>query len=115
MNLFPYESHSNQIGVRLSYLVADPEKAHPDSVKVTSYDAIAKRAKRYPGFRLKEGKGPGNEALIAWNALPYEWKAICRAKLGNPEVDYNPLQKHFRISPEAKLFYDRYQFQNLIS
>lgn len=112
MNILPYESHNNQIGVRISFLITDQDKSHPNSLKVCSYDSFKKRAARYPGLRLKEGRGPGNEVLISWSAMPYEWKELCREKLGNPEADYNPLQKYFRISPEAKAFYDRYQFEN---
>ncbi|PSL06571.1 hypothetical protein [Cecembia rubra] len=112
MQILPYEKYNGQLGVRISFLVSDEEKAHPGSVKVASYEAIAKRAKRYPGFRLKEGKGPGNEALISWKAMPYEWQSACRDMLGNPETEYNALEKHFILSAEAKTFYDRFQFDN---
>lgn len=112
MKTSPYEKHENQLGVRLSYLISDKDRKHPNSVSVASYEAIAKRARRSPGFRLKEGRGPGNEALISWNCLPENWQSVCRERLGNPEKDYNPLLKFFSISPDAKAFYDNFQFDN---
>lgn len=112
MQILPYETHTNQIGVRISFLVSDEDKSHPNSLKVCSYEALKKRAKRYPGLRLREGKGPGNEALISWKCMPYEWKEACREKLGNPESDYNPLEKYFKVSADAKTYYDRFQFEN---
>lgn len=112
MQILPYEIHENQIGVRLSYLISDADKRSPYSLGVMSYDAYKQRASRTPGFRLKEGRGKGNEALVSWKCLPPDWQSICREKLGNPEADYNPLQKYFQISPDAKAFYDTYQFEN---
>jgi hypothetical protein len=112
MQVSPYEVHENQMGVRLSYLISDPDRRHPYSLGLMSYDAYKQRASRTPGFRLKEGRGKGNEVLVAWKALPVEWQSVCREKLGNPEADYNPLLRFFEISPEAKVFFDTYQFDN---
>lgn len=112
MQILPYEIHENQIGVRLSYLIADSDKRHPHSIAAITYDAYKQRAKRTPGFRLKEGRGKGNEALVSWKCMPHEWQSVCREKLGNPEADYNPLQKYFQISPEAKTYFDTFQFEN---
>ncbi len=112
MQLLPYEIHENQIGVRLSYLISDTDKRHPYSVGLMSYDAYKQRASRTPGFRLKPGRGKGNEALISWKCLPHEFQSICREKLGNPEADYNPLLRFFEINPEAKVYFDTYQFEN---
>lgn len=105
----PYDSYNNQIGVRLSFLVADPEKAAEKSASLASYESIKKMGQRNQGFRLKEGKGAGNESLINWAALPHEWKTALIEKFGEPNKSYNPLQKHFSINPEAKKFYDYYQ------
>lgn len=105
----PYDSYNNQIGVRLSFVVSDPDKASENSAAFCSYDTLAKRAKRNPGFRLKEGKGAGNEALINWAALPNEWKDVLVEKFGEPQKAYNPLRKHFTVSAEAKRFFDYYQ------
>lgn len=112
MQTSPYETFRNQIGVRLSYIVADEGKRQDQSVDLISYQALAKRAKRTPGLRLKEGKGAGNEALLSWEALPYEWKKELEERFGRPEETYNALQKHFRQSAKAKVFYDAFQFDN---
>ena len=108
----PYETFQNQIGVRLSYLVADEDKKQDESVALITYQALAKRAKRTPGLRLKEGKGAGNEALLSWEALPHEWKKELEQRFGRPEETYNALQKHFKSSAKAKIFYDEFQFEN---
>ncbi|MCH7400093.1 hypothetical protein MM236_19010 [Belliella sp. DSM 107340] len=112
MRAIAYDMYQSQIGVRISYLISDADKKHPNSLELTSYDAYKQRSCRVPGFRLKSGKGPGNEALVSWEAMPHEWKEMCKSKFGDPSVDYNPLEKHFQISPEAKAYYDNFQFDN---
>ncbi|MDO9554564.1 hypothetical protein [Rhodonellum sp.] len=96
----------------MSYLLSDVEKRNHNSLDLISYEALKSRLKRHEALKLKSGKGPGNETLLCWASMPLEWKAVCREKLGNPESDYNPLQKYFQISAEAKVFYDNFQFEN---
>lgn len=105
----PYDTFNNQIGVLLSYLISDPDKASEKSAAFCTYDTLAKRAQRNPGFRLKEGKGAGNEALTNWAALPNELKDVLVKKFGEPQKAYNPLRKHFSASADAKKFFDYYQ------
>ncbi|WP_339876969.1 hypothetical protein, partial [uncultured Algoriphagus sp.] len=76
MQISPYEIYNNQIGVRLSYLLSDSDKRHPYSMGLMSYHAFKHRANRTPGFRLKEGRGKGNEALVSWKCMPHEWQSI---------------------------------------
>lgn len=112
MQTSPYETFQNQIGVRLSYVVADDNIRQDESVALISYDALAKRSRRTPGLKLRTARGAGNEALLSWEALPHEWKKELEARFGRPEETYNALQKHFRSSAKAKVFYDEFQFDN---
>lgn len=64
MQTSPYEYYNNSYGVRLGFLVSDTDKRHHASVDLFSYGSYLKRAQRITGFRIKEGKGLGNEALV---------------------------------------------------
>lgn len=109
MSLSPYEMHNNQVGVRLSFILTDEDRKNDRSVELTSYGAYKKRAKRTPGFRLKQGRGAGNEALVCWDMLPYEWQEAIKNEFGEFDKEYNPLEKFWEVSAEAKRFYDEYQ------
>lgn len=106
-NHSPYEIHNGQIGVRLSYVVADGDKKREESLALISYDAYKWRSVRNPGFRLKQGRGAGNEALIKWVELPHDWREKCRKAFGDPELDAVPtlLEKNYQRDPKAADFY----------
>lgn len=72
-----------------------------------SYTAYKLRSFRNPHFRLKEGKGPGNEALINWVTLPHDWREKCKQAFGDPELAAIPtlLEKHYHRDPKAADFY----------
>ena len=112
MRAIPYDIFQNKVGVKLSFILSDEERKHPNSLELISYDAYKKKSIRNRGFRLKKGCGPGNEALINWESMPHEWQELCREKLGDPQTDHNPLEKFFKISAAAKAYYDAYQFDN---
>ncbi|MGV3705420.1 MAG: hypothetical protein ACO1NU_08580 [Arcticibacter sp.] len=98
-----YDIYKNEIGVRMSFLISDFDKRQKDSLAIIGYDAIAKRAKRNPGLRLREGKGLGNEALLSWVNLPYDWKKQCIERFGDPDLvtKTNELEKLYQIDPKA--------------
>lgn len=110
-NQSPYEIYNGQIGVRVSYLVADskrsPVQPHENSVSVSSYWAIAKKADRTSSLRLREGRGAANEALIKWVEMPHDWREKCKAAFGDPEREAVPtlLEKHYQKDPKAADFY----------
>ncbi|MGE0931703.1 hypothetical protein [Peijinzhouia sedimentorum] len=108
----PYEFHNGQLGVKRSFLISDTDKKHERSLEVKTYAALQKEAQRKKGLRIKEGKGPGNETLISWQCMPTEWREMCKQHFGNPESEYNALEKHFEINGEAKAYYDKFQFEN---
>lgn len=103
----PYEIHNGQIGVRLSYVVADTDKRRDGSLGLITYDAYKWRSVRNPHFRLKQGKGAGNEALIKWVELPHDWREACKEAFGDPESDAVPtlLEKQYHKDPKAADFY----------
>jgi hypothetical protein len=108
MQIIPYEQYENKKGVRLSFLVSDDEKKHPNSLCLLSYDAYKKRSKRSKGFRLKEECGQGNKALIARDCMPLEWQEECRKQQSGIQQRYNPPEKFFRIDPRANAYYDAF-------
>ncbi|WP_443937061.1 hypothetical protein [Pedobacter sp. MW01-1-1] len=80
----PYEFYNNNYGVKLSFLVSDVDKRHPESVCLFSYGAYEKRALRIDGFKLRSGGGAGNDVLVNFAKLkPVEQKSLVD-KFGDP-------------------------------
>lgn len=109
----PYQTYNRQIGVRLSYIVMEGHKrykAHEKSIKITSYDAYEKRARRTEGFRLKQGKGQGNEVLLSWEHLPNEWQHRLKETFGDPkqQIEKSYLEKFHSLDAKAENFYSTY-------
>jgi hypothetical protein len=101
----PYETYNNQIGVRLSFVVAEGHrrfKVHKHSLQAISYDAYEKRAKRNENFRLREGKGTGNEALLRWESLPHDWQHRLLEKFGDPKKLLEKCLLEDYYGPDAK-------------
>ncbi|HCS21068.1 MAG TPA: hypothetical protein DIW47_11005 [Bacteroidetes bacterium] len=106
----PYETYNDRIGVRLSFIVSDEDRRADESLQLIGYKAYLTRALRNKSFRLKEGKGLGNEALIYWEAMPRDWQAAFIEQFGNPKQTQNPLTEFFEIDAEAKRFFDTFRF-----
>lgn len=109
--LTPYETYNNQIGVRLSFLVKEDTLRHPQSLQLIGYNAYQKQAQRKEGFRLREGKGLNNEALVSWDKVP-QWHDALVSNFGNPKVEHNPMEEHFGIDGKATAFYQSYQLKD---
>ncbi len=107
-----YEIHNDQYGVRISYILSDADRKHNDSICVISYDAYKWRACRKKDFRLREGKGAGNEALVYFEALPHEWKQLMLKKFGDPRKAAHPMEKFYTPDGEARRFYTHYRFND---
>ncbi len=82
-----YYIYNNQIGVKLSYIVSDKDMRQENSLAVISYYAYEKRSRRNNGFKLRPGKGLGNEALLSWENLPYDWQKQLIEKFGDPKME----------------------------
>src|SRR5690606_10591369 len=84
-----------------------PVQPHENSVSVSSYWAIAKKADRTSSLRLREGRGAANEALIKWVEMPHDWREKCKKAFGDPELNAVPtlLEKHYHRDPKAAAFY----------
>jgi len=80
----PYEIYNNNYGVRLSFIVSDQHRRHQESVRLLAYDAYKKRASRKKDFRLREGRGLGNEALINFEKLTIIEQQTLVDKWGEP-------------------------------
>lgn len=87
----PYIIHNGQIGVKVSFLISDTVVRrdseivpHERSLAVCTYDALAKRAGRTKGLRLRDGKGAGNEALFSFGNMPDDWQHQCIEEFGDP-------------------------------
>ncbi len=101
----PYVTYNNEIGVRLSYLVTDEDKKRSESLCIFSYDAYKQRAHRNASFRLRAGQGYGNEVLIRWNNLSDIHDKLI-SKFGNPITERNPMEDHFHIDGQARLYFE---------
>lgn len=98
----PYELFNNQYGVRLSYIISDEDKRMNESVGLISYSAYKLRCHRNQGFRLKEGRGMGNEALVNFSKLPTDWQQSLIQKFGDPIKTTKIHQFKDFIIPDAK-------------
>jgi hypothetical protein len=101
----PYETYNGQIGVRLSFLVSDSDLKHDRSIGVIGYEAYKWRAKKHDGFKLRTAHGKGNEVLINWKYISLRedrWKDVLIKEFGSPEVDRNPLERHFTMDEAAR-------------
>lgn len=105
-----YETYNNQIGVKLPFLVSDPDKKAENSINAISYSAYEKRAQRYPELRLRAGGGRDNSVLLAWSHLPEGWKNQLISLFGAPSQRVNPLQNFFQFSADARRFFDGFKF-----
>lgn len=101
----PYVTYNNEIGVRLSYLVSDEDIKRTESVCLFSYYAYEGRVKKNPAFRLREGKGNGNEVLVRWANLS-DAHDLLIAKFGNPHTAHNPMEEHFTIDGKARMYFE---------
>ncbi len=110
----PYEIYNNSIGVRISFIVADSGIKNERSLCITSYAAYLKQCDRKDGFRLRPGKGAGNEALVAWNMMPFEWQFKFESTFGDPNKAAKPnlLEKFYSRDPNAADVYANYPLLN---
>lgn len=107
-----YEIFNQQVGLKISYIISDDNRRQPNSLNLISYAAYQKRCDRNPGLRLREGKGAGNEALLSFNNLPYDWQRACIERFGDPEriaSDYNELEKYYTKDFKATDFFALYK------
>lgn len=119
-----YVIHDGQIGVKVSYLISDEIQegkpvpvviAHDLSIRVSSYDALKKRAARTKGLRLREGKGAGNEALFSFENMPNDWQSRCVSAFGDPHKiikDVRPLERIYDWDAKASDFFATYKLSN---
>lgn len=105
----PYETYNNEIGVKISYLLCDAERMHPESLSVINYKSLEKKYQRNPMLRLKKGLGAGNEVLIRFDKLDLIKAGLrdnVQKAFGNPKAAHNELEKYFVIDTQARLFFD---------
>lgn len=116
-----YIIHDGHIGVKVSYLITDEIQegkpapvvvAHDLSIRVCSYDALAKRAKRTKGLRIREGRGAGNEALFSFENMPDDWQSKCVAAFGDPQKiikEILPLERVYEWDAKASNYFATYK------
>lgn len=106
----PYETFDNQIGVRLSYVVSDIDRRHPQSLALITYSAYEKRAARTDGFRLRAGRGSGNEVLLNWVNLEHAWQQKFIETFGDPTKEAKPnfVMQFYNRDPKAANFFANY-------
>lgn len=107
----PYEYFNNHYGVRISFLLNDADRMNPNGLALFSYSAYKARCARNKGFRLKEGRGFGNEALVNYNMLSEVERAKLIAKFGDPAKTTKIHQFVDYIAPDEKAlnFYSGYR------
>lgn len=108
--LSAYETFNNQIGVRLSYVVSDPEKRAQDSLALISYSAYKLRAHRKEGFRLRTAGGNGNDVLLSWAHLPQDWQYQLIQNFGDPNKEARPnlVESFYTRDPKAADYFANY-------
>lgn len=114
----PYETCNNEIGVKLSYLIAFNEKTNnkcmpnENSLQIWSYYAYKLKVHRKPTLRLRKGLGLGNEVLIRFSKLHYSEQEMLVHKFGNPETATNPMEAFYQYDDNARLWYDGFRFED---
>jgi hypothetical protein len=105
-----YETFNDQIGVRLSYVITDMDKRQACSLGLISYAAYEKRAKRTEGFRLRPGRGNGNDVLLNWANIPCDWKQQLIEVFGDPTKEARPnlVKQFYNRCPKAADFFANY-------
>ena len=112
--LSPYEYYDGKVGVRLCFIVSDAERCHHESVKILTYSAYEKRARRIADFRLRKGLGRGNDVLVAFSKLNYLEQQLVVNAFGDPnEVTPKHQFKSF-IFPDDKAlaFYSAHRLKD---
>ena len=114
MSSSPYEIHNNHYGVRLSFIISDHHRRHKESVKLLAYDAYKKRASRKEGFRLREGKGLGNEALINFEKLNLTEQQALVDRWGEPAktAKIHQFKDFIEEDPAAITFFGAYRLSD---
>jgi hypothetical protein len=108
----PYQHYNNQIGVRISYILTDDDRNVAESVGLMGWWAYKKRCARKKDFRLKEGKGKGNEALVRWEAFDFEEQHVLIEAFGDPKVVAHPMEEYFNPDADALRFYTDFRFDD---
>jgi hypothetical protein len=114
MQTSPYEYFNNQYGVRISFLLSDSDKRNDNSAALFSYSAYKARCARIDGFRLKEGRGLGNEALVNFSKLMPKEQQCLTEKLGEPSKTTKLHQFKDFIMPDAPAlkFFSEYRLND---
>jgi len=117
-NETPYTSYNGLIGVKVSYLISETVvrggkeiKPHNQTLAVCTYDALAKRASRTKGLRLRDGKGLGNEALFSFENMPTVWQELCREEFGDPKQVIKEtvfLETYYEVDYQASNYFATY-------
>lgn len=111
----PYETHKGRQGIKLSYLVKPGKRGpqpHPDGLPLLGYEAYLSRARRIDGFRLRQGRGPGREALIDFNFLEPELKKQLMKKLGKPYQAQNAIERFYHYDTDVYAWFDTFEFDD---
>lgn len=109
----PYQTHKGRTGIKLCYLVKPGKRGplpHPDGLPIIGYEAYLSRARRIEGFRLREGRGPGNDALVDLKYLDANEQNALMKKLGKPYTAKNPLEYIYQYDNDIYAWFDSYRF-----
>lgn len=110
--MIPYETHSNEVGVKLSFLLSDEERKHSKSINVMSYYSYEAKAKRNNSLKLRSGGGNQKEVLLRWEALDIEWREELVKLFGHPVKDRNPMDEYFNIDERARLHFENFVYED---
>lgn len=110
----PYEYYDGKVGIRLSFIVSNDDHCHHDSVRIISYSAYEKRARRNPEFRLRKGLGRGNEVLVCYSKLSFLEQQLVIKAFGDPEDATPKYQFKSFIVPDNKAinFYSAHRLKD---
>ena len=109
----PFEYYNNKLGVKIIFLISDPNKKHNDSISVISYRAIRGRmdSKNCSEKRLRRSS-IGHGALILFNSISQEWRDMLTIKFGSPKEENKKswFAQHYISDKEAFNFYVGYRY-----
>lgn len=105
----PYVPYNNEIGVRISFLLADTMRKSSESLEVINYKTLEKKYERNDSLRLRKGLGAGNEVLLRFEKLDLIKEGLKNEfvkTFGNPKSAHNELEKYFEVDSSARLHFD---------
>jgi hypothetical protein len=108
-----YEYHNGILGVQARYIFEGTKKvpAHPQSLRLVSYDAFSRMLRGYKIVPLRP-RGYNQPLLVKYDSLPLQWQNLSIKAFGEPrkQVRKTLFEQMYERDTKAFNFYSLYRF-----